>query len=745
MKKCSIGLIFVLSFLFFNLCPAAMAATQQIRLIIFPFQNLTQNKADDWIGNGFAETLTSSLASVQDLVILERSQLKNILSEQTLGQTGYVDQKTAVEMGKILNANVVVVGSFQKVNNQIRINSRFVDIETGQVQKDHIADIQGQIDDVFTLQNQLADKIIQSFNVKISQAESQKINQNIHSTDSVNAYEEYIKGKECLNQMKVSAYPRALEYFQKSVKADPGYALSHSYLSITASMVAEQGKMLPNINTDEYKKLAGEHANKALKLNPDLPEAHRAMAYIYLNDKNKDKAAEEIKKALQLNPKDIESAVFYLTTISSADFDKRLDELEKYLSVDKDNPQLLITIGSLYFTKTIEAVFTMDENKKKEYSDQAIFYFEQILKTYPDNYTAHLMLSSIYGSINKTEPAEQHIKKAISLEPDSFLSYFQAGSFYMQTKNYPQAEQAFKKAIEINPDYPLTYSSLGSIYLMQKKNDLALDILTKAVKYNPKDENSYFTLYFLKMQTGKLDEAEATIKEGLNYNPDSFSLHFVFGTFYVSKATTKPELYDEAIKEFQKALSSIEIKEAEMKGMPFFSTIKASIYSQMGKVYKARNKLENALIELKKAKEILAQQPDIYEDIADICIKTDKINEAIPNLQKAAELYLTAGRFDEAISNIKKLTELNPNDFNEYYNLGNAYLHIKQLNKAETALKKAIELKPDYVKAHYNLGVVYWQLGKYKEAADSWETTLKFDSANQNAKEWLQKAKNNIK
>ena len=342
-KKYIFIIVILFIVLFSNLPKASFASSDSIRLVIFPFQNLSQNKADDWIGNGFAETLTASLATLQNLVILERSQLKNILSEQTLSQTAYVDQKTAIEMGKILSANVVVLGSFQKNNNQIRIISRFVDVQTGQVQKDHIVDILGKMDDIFALQNKLADKIIQSFNVKVSPDESQKITKNIHSTNSINAYENFIKGKKSMNEMALNGAEHSIEYFKKAIIDDPEYAIAYAYVSISYSRIFIRDRDMYNKKTDEYKLQALEYANKALSLNPDLPESHRALAEIYNIENNFTKASEELKIALKLNPNDVETIVMYISQgfmDGKIDLAKNLAELEKFVAIDKDTPML---------------------------------------------------------------------------------------------------------------------------------------------------------------------------------------------------------------------------------------------------------------------------------------------------------------------------------------------------------------------------------------------------------------------
>ena len=725
MKSYKFYIFSTILFLFLNLFPSAMASTQQIRLIIFPFQNLTQNKADDWIGNGFAETLTTSLTSVKSLVLLERSQLKNMLTEQMFAQTAYVDQKSAIEFGKVLSANIAVIGNFQKVNNMIRVNARFVDVATGEIQKDHVADIQGKLDDIFTLQNQLADKIIKSFSLTISQEESQKVSSNIHSTNSIEAYENFIKGKEILAQIDtINSCNRAIEFLEKAIKIDPSYAVAHAYLSIAYAYLFEINLEI-NKNLDSYKLKISEYANQAIKLSPDLPEAHRAMACYYIVVKDNDKAEDEIKIALKLNPNDIDSILLYITRIGKKDIDERLNELEKYIGNYSDNITLLLSISSIYFQKIQQIKLGNNKSNVKEIEienesiKKIISYMDMVIKKAPDNFTAHVILANVYIMLNKNDLVDYHLKEILRIEPNSFLSYYQAGQIYYNQERWNEAETALKKSLDLEPN-SYAYIMLGFIYSSQKRHNDVISISREAIKYNPDNSVVYIPMANAYMALNRYEECESVLKEALKRLPDSAWLHGSLAGVY-----DKQNKQDEAIKEYYMTIAGMQKEEENIGNIGLYNSQKSNIYSAISDYYVKQNKIDSAISDLIKAIEIYPQNARAYQSLAD--------------------LYMLKKEYDKALANLEKLTELKPEDEIGFYNLGNACLRFNQFEKAETALKKSIELKPDYVKAHYNLGVVYWQLGKYKEAADSWETTLKLDPANQNSKEWLQKAKDKIK
>ncbi len=133
-----------------------------MRVVILPFKNITRNADDEWLSDSFAESLTMGLLHVDALHFIERSQLQQVMKEQQFAQTGYIDESTAPQLGKLLGAKVVVLGSYQKVGDQLQANVRFVDVETGRVDTRKAAQVEGAFKQIFTLQKRLATSLISS-------------------------------------------------------------------------------------------------------------------------------------------------------------------------------------------------------------------------------------------------------------------------------------------------------------------------------------------------------------------------------------------------------------------------------------------------------------------------------------------------------------------------------------------------------------------------------------------------------
>jgi TolB-like protein len=135
-------------------------ASDRPRIAILAFKNLTTAQDFDYLEKGMAESLSTLMAASGRYSLVERSQIDAALAEQEFQHSPHVNPETAVELGKILGVDHVIIGSFQKVENWILINARRVSAETGQVYE--AASVQGLISNVFRTQSEVAEKLMKS-------------------------------------------------------------------------------------------------------------------------------------------------------------------------------------------------------------------------------------------------------------------------------------------------------------------------------------------------------------------------------------------------------------------------------------------------------------------------------------------------------------------------------------------------------------------------------------------------------
>ena len=106
----------------------ASSAMSGEKVAVLDFKSIM---ASEELGVAVAEILRTELVGIGDYTVIERGMLEQLLSEQQLQLTGAVDSETAVEIGKLVGAKLVVIGSIVKTGSVYTINSRFIDVETG--------------------------------------------------------------------------------------------------------------------------------------------------------------------------------------------------------------------------------------------------------------------------------------------------------------------------------------------------------------------------------------------------------------------------------------------------------------------------------------------------------------------------------------------------------------------------------------------------------------------------------------
>ena len=88
--------------------------------------------SQEYLGKAVSEIMRTELVGTQQFRVVERAQIRKALSEQELQMSGVIDDRSAVELGKFLGADLIVVGSVVKIGTAYTINSRMIDVKTGE-------------------------------------------------------------------------------------------------------------------------------------------------------------------------------------------------------------------------------------------------------------------------------------------------------------------------------------------------------------------------------------------------------------------------------------------------------------------------------------------------------------------------------------------------------------------------------------------------------------------------------------
>lgn len=195
--------------------PAAVIVDQVPKtMAVLPFENNSVTDPDRYspLSKGLSAMLITDLKnSSTSLQLIERDKIQALLKEIALGQSGSVDQSTAVRAGKILGAQSIVFGSFMVLGNQVRMDVRIIKVETSEVIM--AESIVGDSGGLINLAMDLAGKIARSMKVGFKPPQ-------VKSEGDINAALYFSKGLDALDK---GDKKEARRLFSKAVELDPAY------------------------------------------------------------------------------------------------------------------------------------------------------------------------------------------------------------------------------------------------------------------------------------------------------------------------------------------------------------------------------------------------------------------------------------------------------------------------------------------------------------------------------------------
>ena len=181
-------------------------------IAVLPFQNMSDDPKQEYFADGMVEDITTALSHMRWLFVIARDS-----SFVYKGRT--VDVK---QVGRELGVRYVVEGGVRKVAHRVRITAQLIDASTGaHLWADHF---DGDREDIFDLQDQVTASVVGAIAPKLQQAEIERAKRK--PTESLDAYDYFLRGMACTHQMTREATTEALELFAKAIEPRPGFCFS---------------------------------------------------------------------------------------------------------------------------------------------------------------------------------------------------------------------------------------------------------------------------------------------------------------------------------------------------------------------------------------------------------------------------------------------------------------------------------------------------------------------------------------
>ena len=274
-------------------------------IAVLPFNNLSDDKSQQYFVDGMVEDLITDLSKVPGLFVIARN-----------SSFAYRDKTVDVQqVARELGVKHILEGSVRRAGNRVRINAQLIDGQTNS----HVwaERYDGTLEDVFDLQDKITAEIIKKLSVILSPSQQNAIA--AHGTRNAEAYDNFLRGMRYLsdrNALDNEGNARAVAEFEKSLKLDPKYANAMAGVAWAKWLYHSS----INFSAPGFKEAAFEYAEKSLEL-ADNALAHRVLSRKYYSPT--------------------------LHIITTREPHRAVTELEAALSIEPNNPDLLADLADV--------------------------------------------------------------------------------------------------------------------------------------------------------------------------------------------------------------------------------------------------------------------------------------------------------------------------------------------------------------------------------------------------------------
>ena len=357
-------------------------------IAVLPFANMSDDPDQEWFADGMTDDLITDLSQISGLFVIARNS-----SFQYKGQA--VDVKT---VGRKLGVKYVLEGSVRRAGDQVRINAQLIDATTG----GHVwaERYDGAAEDIFALQDKVTRKIVAAMSVELTEQEEQAAA--VSETDSVAAYDAFVRGWQHHQRETAEDYGKAKSYFEKAIEIDPDYARAYAALALTYLDAAEHG-WYSAVGLGGWA-TAMANADRLLQTSfekGETPLAHAAMAILRNFFYQYEKAIEHAERAVALAPNDpVAQVQMGWALIWGGEPERAIGHFERAMRLNPHYPPDY-TVGLGW------AHFSMNQ------LDEAAALFERALERNTEDWVTAGYLAATYAHLGRQEEVEAAIQKWI--------------------------------------------------------------------------------------------------------------------------------------------------------------------------------------------------------------------------------------------------------------------------------------------------------------------------------------------
>ena len=292
-------------------------------IAVLPFQTLSSNTAEEYLGLGMTDALISRIGRLQQIVVRPFGAVRRLSSELDPVQTG-----------KTLGVDAVLEGTIRRIGDQTRVNVHLLRVADGRLLWTENFD--DQTVNGFALEDSISQKLVQALAVHLSRDEERQFTR--IPAPKPEAYALYTQGRYHWNKRSVQDVQQSISLFRQAIAADPSYAAAYSGLADAYVLACSYG--ISFLAPQVAMPMARESVEKALALDDASPEAHTSLAYIHFTyDWDWPTAEQEFRRAIALSPGYVNAHHWYSHELMAlCRVDESIEQSRTALALDPTDP-----------------------------------------------------------------------------------------------------------------------------------------------------------------------------------------------------------------------------------------------------------------------------------------------------------------------------------------------------------------------------------------------------------------------
>jgi DNA-binding winged helix-turn-helix (wHTH) protein/tetratricopeptide (TPR) repeat protein len=492
--------------------PGGPSAQAPKRLIaVADFDNVTADANDGWMAAGIAETVANDLRSFWDFRVMDRRSLPDAA------------RGGSIEAARAARLDLLVAGSYQRSGERLRITARVIEVATGEAVAHAKAD--GRVSEVFQLQDAIVRHLLRSLPMSMAAAVARRTG--VRETSSLDAYRALTEGTLKLETLDPAQVPEAVRDFERAIVLDPRYAQAYVGLS-QAHLWQFEASRARNRPDSAALRAAIAYGRRAIELDPELPEAHAALAFLLASAGRTAEALSSGRVAVALEPNEWRHR-FRLGVAAWG---------SERLACFDDVVRLFPEFGYAYFGSAMVHVARCDLSIAEEILRQGLAV-RQRAATAADRFPAnglHWMLGLIRLAEGDASGARAEFDRELKTPgsrmygPEYAMDAYDGHGFVcLAAGDFAAAEAMFRKALDRYPDHARSLIGLSKALADRGRQEAAHAALNRAwhscdeLRENGRRTEAAMATAFAHAVSGQCDEAVATLAALTTDAPPGFA------------------------------------------------------------------------------------------------------------------------------------------------------------------------------------------------------------------------------